>query len=128
MNKARLAGRWRPIRTAPKDRMIQLAWTDNGVEWSVLPGRWIDVHHRNYVTDCIVHGLKVHPVVEGHWQCSYLAILQHGNGSRQETSYGEASSIVFHPVYWQPLAAPPKRAARTVRAWEPVAKKKGRTR
>lgn len=104
---------WRPIKTAPKDKLIILAQPPHSYgeyPWTVMQGRWIDVPHTNEVNTALVEGrnpeeIKTWP----HWAGCYDGIMQthcHGQGD-QMYSY-EPRPVVLYPTHWMPLPTPPK--------------------
>lgn len=105
--------RWRPISTAPKDRQVILACIENGDDFYVCQGRWVDVPHTNTWTELWRANLHL-PMsaidemakkgVEGQWMESHVGYMQHNTGS---FTYELRGSILFYPTHWMPLPKEP---------------------
>lgn len=116
--------KWRPIKSAPKDRLILLSCDENP-EYPpfVCVGRWIDVPHFNCVQwllcppdkrqpanfvradiqtlDDLMKDAKKNP----YWHYGYVGILKGGDGYE---CYDMRGGIVFRPTHWMDLPEPPK--------------------
>jgi hypothetical protein len=104
--------KWRPIKTAPRDRQILLACMENGEDFYVTQGRWVDVHHSNTVHDAWRKDLSIpsHKVIESlpkpaaHWMEAHVGYMEGTLGTTYETRGG----ILFRPTHWMPLPEGPK--------------------
>lgn len=112
--------KWRPIKTAPKDKLVLLSCKERP-EYPpyVCVGRWIDVPHFNEIMwyhskderinfDVIktIDDLYAQSKADGHWADGYVGILRGGDGRECHDMRG---GILFHPTHWMPLPNPPKR-------------------
>jgi hypothetical protein len=107
-----IMSKWRPIKTAPKDKLILLAQPPHNYgeyPWVVMQGRWIDIPHSNEVHKCLLDGTPIPKApVHPHWAGTYDGIMQnHGDRCDGVLSY-EARSLVMYPTHWMPLPEPPK--------------------
>ena len=119
--------KWRPIKTAPKDRLILLSCNEHP-EYPpyVCVGRWIDIPHTNEVHWLLMpEHLRTPPnflskdittleqlatahKADGHWHDGYVGIMQ-GHGVGQEWQAWEfRGGILFRPTHWMPLPQSPK--------------------
>lgn len=102
--------KWRPIKTAPKDRHVLLRYPSFADPETdvVTQGCWIEHHHSSVVMELLERGLdpsKVTPV--SGWRVAYVAILQHGG--RWRGLAFEARSCWVEPTHWMPLPEVPIR-------------------
>jgi hypothetical protein len=93
--------RWRPIKTAPKDKLILLSCDENP-EYPpyVCLGRWVDVPHSN----ALIEAWRAHKQVDKErifpgWRESHIGVL----GGNLGCSWEYCGCILFHPTHWQPL-------------------------
>jgi hypothetical protein len=105
--------RWRPIKTAPKDRHILLRYpslSDNGKTY-VNQGRWVDVLHQNVLEKFLSEGRKIdipETPHDGHWAIAYVAILEHGGAWIGYTFENRGCRVA--PTHWLPLPDAPNKS------------------
>ena len=100
---------WRPIKTAPKDRLILLAQPPHSKDypWLIMQGRWIDLCHSNFIRHALSANKPIpEPPINPCWLGAYPAILQYG-GLYEGFAYEECP-IVLYPTHWCPLPSPPR--------------------
>jgi hypothetical protein len=109
--------KWRPIKTAPKDKLILLSCDEvpNGTPY-VCVGRWIDVPHFNQIMSFMSNDGRLSENVksiddlytiakkDAHWADGYVGILRGGDGRE---CYEMRGGILFRPTHWMPLPKPP---------------------
>ena len=103
--------KWRPIKSAPKDRQILLACLENEeYGYYVTQGRWIDVPHTNlYLEKWKEGGRNAQDIcVDPHWHDGFVGIMEHG-GAGSGRTWEFRGQILFNPTHWMPLPEPPKR-------------------
>lgn len=107
---------WRPIKTAPRDRLVLLSCMENP-EYGpyVCVGRWIDVPHTNSVHSFFAHDgrvsdtiktlddLKAQAQKDGHWGDGYLGIMKGSFQMQDYSSWEFRGGILFRPTHWMPL-------------------------
>ncbi len=101
---------WRPIKTAPKDRLILLAqppFESAEHDWLVIQGRWIapEVPHQNEIIAAFNERREVRLGDCGRW-LSYYPAFYSGDPIHQRTL--NVGVVVVYPSHWQDLPAPPK--------------------
>lgn len=104
--------KWRPIKTAPKDKLILLAQPPvNPIEykWVVMVGRWIDVPHLNEVLECLRNKQPISSaaVLPG-WLACYHGIMISTRGSGRDVKSYDERPLVMYPSHWMPIPDPPK--------------------
>lgn len=102
--------KWRPIKTAPKDKIILLAEPPHSDEypWTVMQGRWIELPHTQTVMQSLRENKPVPAApVNPAWLGCYHGIMQGGSQLYAGLSY-EERPLVLKPTHWKPLPLPPK--------------------
>ncbi len=112
--------RWRPIKTAPKDRLILLSCEENPeYDPYVCVGRWCDVPHTNEINWLLAGDSRLSSEIktlddlnriskrDAHWHDGYPGIMQGGNGIQSWFSWEFRGGILFRPTHWMPLPEPP---------------------
>lgn len=101
--------RWRPIKSAPKDRLVLLACWENQEDYYVCVGRYIDCPHTNTLIEAWRAGKEVDKtrIFKG-WHDGYPGIMTGNLGKSWELRSG----ILFRPTHWMPLPNPPVRKPR----------------
>lgn len=103
--------KWRPVKTAPKDKLILLAqppYNPGDDPWVVMQGRWVDMPHSNQVMKHLREGTMASipkPPYDPGWEAHYPGIMQHG-GMWHGYTY-EPREVRLHPTHWMPLPKPP---------------------
>lgn len=102
--------KWRPIRSAPKDRtQVLIAAVNGDGDYFVCEARWVDVPHNNELMKSWENGgtrdaQKI--PAKAYWRDGRAAILDHGGACTGKT-WEARSDIIFHPTHWMPLPNPP---------------------
>lgn len=114
--------KWRPIKTAPKDRLIILAQPphEEGGEWTVLQGRWIDVPHTHELrllwsdpaqlqAGCrTVEALQKSAKEDAYWVALYDGIMVSYGMALKDVHSHEPRPLLMNPSHWMPLPPAPK--------------------
>jgi len=114
--------KWRPIKTAPKDKLILLSCEEHP-EYPpyVCVGRWIDVPHTNTLRSFLAKDGNINSDIQtleqlleaeakdGHWHDGYVGVMEcHGHHQTVRT-WEFRGGILFHPTHWMPLPEPCKK-------------------
>jgi hypothetical protein len=117
--------KWRPIKTAPKDKLILLA-SDEHPEYPlyVCVGRWIDIPHTNTLHSFYAKDGRVSEDIKtveqllavekknGHWHDGYAGIMESWSTEGKVNTWEYRGGILFRPTHWMPLPKPPTRIKR----------------
>ncbi len=97
---------WRPIKTAPKDEQILLAYTGSDGETRYSgQGRWVEWVHSGHAMNLIRDGKPVPDTYEPHWEIAYVAKMQTG-GAHRYFSWQERCWTPYDVTHWMPLPVP----------------------
>lgn len=102
--------RWRPIKTAPKDRLILLAQPPHSDEysWVVMQGRWIELLHSNELHTALRAGGPIPESSAGRWLGCYHGIMNsHGERVDGIQTY-EERPLCLYPSHWMALPGHPR--------------------
>lgn len=97
--------KWQPMRSAPKDRHILLAYDSFDVEGkiSVCMGKWISLAHEKAYEDARRTGKSMDTRNVPGWRVCYFSTWQHcGHGGCRET-FEERCAFIKKPLAWQEL-------------------------